>query len=87
MTAHSSQRQRAGGAQNAAMFTVMDYTTIRAQVAVPELDAALVKKGQPVKVTLEALGGKTFETTVMRFAHTIDEATRTMLVEAELRNP
>ena len=76
-----------GGAQNAAIFTVMDYTTIRAQVAVPELDAALVKKGQPVKVTLEALGGKTFDTTVTRFAHAIDEPTRTMLVEAELPNP
>lgn len=76
-----------GGAQNAAMFTVMDYTTIRAQVAVPELDAALVKKGQPVKVTLEALGGKTFEATVTRFTHAIDEPTRTMLVEAELPNP
>ncbi len=65
----------------------MDYTTIRAQVAVPELDAALVKKGQPVKVTLEALGGKTFEATVTRFTHAIDETTRTMLVEAELPNP
>ena len=42
-----------GGAQNAAMFTVMDYTTIRAQVAVPELDAALVNKGQPVQVSEE----------------------------------
>lgn len=76
-----------GGAQNAAIFTVMDYTTIRAQVAVPELDAALVKKGQPVKVTLEAVGGKTFEAVVTRFSHAIDEATRTMLVEAELPNP
>ena len=68
------------------MFTVMDYRTIRAQTAVPELDAALVKAGQPVKVTLEALGGKTFEATVTRFAHAIDEATRTMLVEADLPN-
>jgi RND family efflux transporter MFP subunit len=76
-----------GGAQNAAMFTVMDYTTIRAQVAMPELDATLVKKGQPVKVTLEAFGGKSIEATVTRFAHAIDEATRTMIVEAELPNP
>lgn len=76
-----------GGAQNAAIFTVMNFTTIRAQAAVPELDAALVKAGQPVKVTLEALGGKTFETTVSRFAQAIDEATRTMLVEADIPNP
>jgi RND family efflux transporter MFP subunit len=76
-----------GGAQNAAIFTVMNYTTIRAQAAVPELDAALVKNGQPVKVTMEALGGKTLETTVSRFAQAIDEATRTMLAEADLPNP
>ncbi len=75
-----------GGAQNAAIFTIMDYTTIRAQAAVPEMDAALVKVGQPVKVTLEALGGKTIDATVSRFAHAIDEATRTMLVEADLPN-
>ena len=61
-----------GSAQNAAMFTVMDYRTIRVQAAVPELDAALAKAGQPVKVTLEALGGKTFEATATRFAHAID---------------
>ena len=76
-----------GGAQNAAIFTVMNYTTIRAQACVPELDAALVKTGQPVKVTLEALGGKTCEATVSRFAQAIDEATRTMLVEADIPNP
>jgi len=75
-----------GSALTAAIFTVMDYTTIRAQAAVPELDAALVVTGQPVKVMPEALGGKTIEATVTRFAHAIDEATRTMLVEASLPN-
>jgi len=75
-----------GSAQTAAIFTVMDYTTIRAQAAVPELDAALVLAGQPVKVMPEALGGKVIEATVTRFAHAIDEATRTMLVEASLPN-
>ena len=75
-----------GAAQNAALFTIMDFTTIRAQVAVPELDAALVKNGQPVKVAVEALGGKSFPATVTRFAYALDEATRTMLVEADLPN-
>ncbi len=72
--------------QSAAMFTVMDFSTIRAQAAVPELDAVLVQTGQPVKVAVEALGGKIVEGKVTRFAHAIDEATRTMLVEAELPN-
>jgi membrane fusion protein (multidrug efflux system) len=73
-------------AQNAALFTIMETTTLRAQVAMPELDAALVAKGQPVKVSPEALPGKTFDATVSRTAGAIDEATRTMLIEADLPN-
>jgi len=76
-----------GAAQNAAVVTVMDFSTVRVQVPIPELEAALVAKGQPVKVALDGLPGKVFEGTVTRFAGALDEATRTMLVEAELPNP
>ncbi len=76
-----------GAAQSAAVATVMDFNTVRVQVAVTELEAALVARGQPVKVALDGLPGKTFEGTVTRFAGALDEATRTMLVEAELPNP
>ena len=74
-------------AQNAAVVTVMDFDTVRVQVPMTELEAALVAKGQPVKVALDGLPGKVFEGTVTRFAGALDEATRTMLVEAELPNP
>ncbi|MBI5801691.1 MAG: efflux RND transporter periplasmic adaptor subunit [Verrucomicrobia bacterium] len=73
--------------QNAAIVTVMDFDTVRVQVAVTELEAALVVKGQPVKVALDGLPGKTFEGAVTRFSGALDENTRTMLVEAELPNP
>lgn len=73
-------------AQNAALFTIMETSTLRAQVAMPELDAALAKKGQPVKLSIEALPGKTFDASVSRTAGAIDEATRTMLIEADLEN-
>ena len=75
-----------GSAQNAALFTVADASVIRAQVAMPEVEAALTLKGQPVKISVEALPGKTFDATVSRTATVIDEATRTMLVEADLPN-
>jgi RND family efflux transporter MFP subunit len=75
-----------GAAQNAALFTLADATVIRAQVAMPEVEAALTTKGQPAKITVEALPGKTFDATVSRTATAIDEATRTMLVEADLPN-
>jgi RND family efflux transporter MFP subunit len=74
-------------AQNAALFTIMETTTLRAQVAMPELEAALTVKGQPVKVSPEALPGKTFDAKVSRTAGAVDEATRTMIVEADLPNP
>ena len=75
-----------GSAQNAALFTVADASVIRAQVAMPEVEAALTLKGQPVRISVEALPGKTFDATVSRTATAIDEATRTMIVEADLPN-
>jgi len=74
-------------AQTAAVVTVMDFNTVRVQVAVPEAEASLVRAGQPVKFTVEGLPGKTFEGKVSRFAYALDDATKTMLVEADLPNP
>ena len=73
-------------AQNAALFTLMDFTTVRAQVAVPEMETPFIKRELPVKIALEALPGKSFDATVTRFSGALDEATRTMLVEADLPN-
>ena len=73
-------------AQNAAIFTLMDYTTVRAQAAVPESEVTFIRAGLPVKFALEALPGKTFDTTVARSNGVLDEATRTMLVEADMPN-
>ena len=73
-------------AQNAAIFTLMDYTTVRAQVAVPEVEVSFIRPGLPVKLTLEALPGKTFDATVSRSNGALEEATRTMLIEADVPN-
>ncbi len=74
-------------AQTAAVVTIMDFSTVRAQVAVPEVDAALVREGQPVKVSPEGLPGKIFSGQVSRHSFALDEATRTLMVEADLPNP
>jgi membrane fusion protein (multidrug efflux system) len=73
-------------AQTAAIVTIMDFNTVRAQVAVPELEAAFVRVGQPVRVTSESLPGKIFEGAVSRQSYALDEATRSVLVEADLPN-
>lgn len=72
--------------QTAAVVTLSDFSTIRAQVPVPEMESSRVKVGQPVRVTVESLAGKTFEGKVSRFSYALDESTRTMLVEADLPN-
>ena len=77
----------AAAGANTAIVTLMDFDTVRVQVPVTELEAALVAKGQPVKVALDGLPGKVFDGQVTRFAGALDETTRTMLVEAELPNP
>ncbi len=74
-------------AQSAALLTLMDFNTVRLQVAVPEAESSLVAKGQPVKLTVEGLPGRAFEGKITRFSYALDEATKTMLTEIELLNP
>ena len=74
-------------ANTAAVLTLMDFNKVRVQVAVPEPEVPLVAKGQPVKVSVEELPGRGFEGTITRFAYALDDATKTMLADAELENP
>ena len=73
--------------QTAAMLTLMDFRKVRVQVMLPEMDAPLAAPGQPVRVSVEGLPVRPFAGTVTRHSYALDEATRTMLVEAELENP
>jgi RND family efflux transporter MFP subunit len=73
-------------AQNAALLTIMDFDVVRAMVPVPEVDASFVRSGQPVQITVEGIAGKRFSTKVTRFSYALDDATRTMHVEADIPN-
>jgi membrane fusion protein, multidrug efflux system len=73
--------------QSAAMLKLMDYTRVRVQVFVPEAEVPFIKNGLPVQLTLEELPGRGFTGTVTRFAHALDETTKTMLTEIEMSNP
>jgi membrane fusion protein (multidrug efflux system) len=73
--------------QNAAIFTVMDFTRVRVQSAVPEVEVPFIKVGLPVKVLVEELASAKIEGTVTRFSHALDDETKTMLAEIELPNP
>jgi RND family efflux transporter MFP subunit len=73
--------------QGAALFTLMDFSTVRVQTGVPEMEVPFVREGQPVKVSVEELPGRTVEGKISRFSYALDESTRTMLVETDLPNP
>jgi len=74
------------GPAAAAIVTLMDFSTIRVHVAVPEIEAARVQVGQPVVVTTDAVPGRVFQGRVSRHSGALDETTRSLLVEADLPN-
>lgn len=74
-------------ARDAAVLTIMDSSAVRVQVAVPGSEAPFIKDGLPTQVTVNALPGRVFNGTVTRYAHALDEATKTLLTEVDIRNP
>ena len=73
-------------AQTAALLTIMDFDTVRVQVAIPEPEVPFIKEGLPANVTVEELKGKNFEATITRYSHALDDSTKTMLAEIEVPN-
>jgi len=73
-------------AQNSALFTIMDFSKVRVQTAVPEPEVPLIKNGLAVKISVEELPGRPLDGSITRFAHALDDSTKTMLAEIELPN-
>ncbi len=74
-------------ARNAAVVTMMDFSRVRIDVAIPQPEVPLVKNALPVNVTVGELPGRVFEGKITRFAYALDEATKTMMAEIEIPNP
>jgi RND family efflux transporter MFP subunit len=73
-------------AAGATIAEVVRVDPLRLRVAVPEREAALVRAGRPVRVQVE--GDPTVhEGTIARVAPAIDPASRTLLAEADVKNP
>jgi membrane fusion protein (multidrug efflux system) len=75
------------GSEGAAIVSLMDFTQVRLQIAVPEIEAARVMVGQSVKVTTDNLPGMQFVGKMTRYSYALDTVNRTMLAEAILDNP
>src|SRR5712671_5090229 len=72
---------------NSAILGLMDFSKVRLQIAVPEVEASRIAVGQPVRVTTDNLPGMQFDGKVTRFTYALDAASRTMLTEVILDNP
>ena len=66
---------------------VVDASTVRLQIPVTEMETSLVTVGKPVKAQIDAAGAKPVEAQISRTGFALDPATRTMLAEADLKNP
>jgi membrane fusion protein, multidrug efflux system len=72
--------------KSASVVTLMDFSRVRIDVAIPDTEAPLVRKDLPVKVTVDELPNRTFKGAITRFAYALDESTKTMATEIEIPN-
>lgn len=77
----------ASATQAVPLFTIMDISTLRFYINVPQEDASFVQRGTPATIVLKAPVEKRIEAAVTRSTRSLDPATRTMLVEVDVRNP
>jgi len=71
---------------NAAVMTIADLSTVWVSSDVPESSIRFIQPGERIDVQLTAYPGETFSGRVTRIADTVDPATRTIKVRAELDN-
>lgn len=69
------------------LFEIADASRMWVEIEVPEDEVAGVAAGQPVVVTMDALGERVFEGTLDYLAPEIDPHTRTALGRVPLDNP
>lgn len=74
-------------AKSAVVVTLMDFSRVRIDVAIPQTEVPLVRTELPAVVTVEELPGKAFAGKITRFAYALDDMTKTMAAEVELPNP
>jgi len=73
-----------GGAQP--ILQIVDDRRLRLVVPIPEAQVGEMKMGQLVSFTVPAYPGQTFKAPVQRISHDVDEKSRTMPVELEVKN-
>ena len=73
-------------AMTAPLFTVQQVTPVKLLVGISESEYTLVKKGDKVSISVDALPGRSFEGSVNRLYPTIDPMTHTFSAEILVQN-
>ena len=74
------------GGQGGALFTIAQADRLRILVSVPEGYASQIHNGQPAALNFQELPDRTFHAAVTRTADSIDQNSRTELVEVQVDN-
>lgn len=69
------------------LFHLSSTSTLRVYVAVPEVYEQAAQPGVTATLTLSEFPGRQFHGVVVRNAKAIDQASRTLLVEVDVKNP
>ncbi len=75
-----------GGGKDDWLFTVARLDLVRVVIAVPEMDAELVRKDLEVKFTIQALSGPALTGKVARTSWDLEPGSRTLRTEIDLPN-
>jgi len=87
LTARHADPGSLATANTTKLLEITDLSTLRLQIPVTELETGLVTVGKPIKAQIDAAGATPVEASISRIAYALDPATRTMLAEADLKNP
>jgi RND family efflux transporter MFP subunit len=68
------------------LFHITSITTLRVYVPVPEVYSLAARSGGKADLTLDEYPGETFHGTLVRNSNSIDQATRTLLLEVDVDN-
>ncbi len=76
-----------GGAQGGEMFGLAAIDRLRVLVSVPESYSPAIRIGQRAQLSFQAFSSEQYEGRVTRTSSSIDQNTRTLLVEVQVANP
>ncbi len=75
-----------GGGGAMPILQIVDDRRLRLVVPIPEAQVGNMKTGQPVSFNVPAWPGQTFKAPIARIAEALDEKSRTMPVELDVKN-